>query len=96
MMNEMTIQSAAVKDSLKLRLRRIEGQVRGVERMLDDDRDCKEILQQLTAIRAAVHNSTQIFLRTYAKECLARADSHNQAARDAIIDDVMDLITKAR
>ncbi len=68
----MKLESDAAKEALKVRLRRIEGQVRGVQKMVDDDRDCREILQQLTAIRAAVQNASEVFLRTYAKECLAR------------------------
>ena len=92
----MKIESDAAKDALKLRLRRIEGQVRGVQKMVDDDRDCHEVLQQLAAIRAAVQNASEVFLRTYAKECLARADQSTAADRDALIDDVMKMIVKVR
>ncbi|MCA9998449.1 MAG: metal-sensitive transcriptional regulator, partial [Anaerolineales bacterium] len=43
----MKIQSSAVKENMHQRLRRIEGQVQGVQRMLDADRDCGDIVQQL-------------------------------------------------
>ena len=49
----MKIQSDEVRDNLQRRLRRIEGQVRGVQKMVDDDRDCHEVIQQLSAIRSA-------------------------------------------
>ena len=55
---------------LKTRLARIEGQVRGVQRMLDEGRDCQEILQQLAAIRSAVRNASVLVARTYAEQCL--------------------------
>src|SRR6266511_5567997 len=44
----------ATKDQLQARLRRIEGQVRGVERMVDDDRYCIDVLTQISAIQAAL------------------------------------------
>jgi DNA-binding FrmR family transcriptional regulator len=44
----------ATKDQLKSRLRRVEGQVRGIERMVDDDRYCIDILTQIGAIQAAL------------------------------------------
>jgi len=92
----MKLESDAAKDALKVRLRRIEGQVRGVEKMVDDDRDCREILQQFAAIRAAVQNASEVFLRTYAKECLTRAEQSDAPDRDALIDDVMKMIVKVR
>ena len=49
----METRSPELKTELSHRLRRIEGQVRGVQRMVDEDRDCPEILQQMTAIRSA-------------------------------------------
>ena len=66
----MKIPSTAVKNDLQNRLRRIEGQVRGVQKMLDDDRECQEIVQQLTAVRSAIHNARLQFMRTYARDCL--------------------------
>ncbi|MBN1314886.1 MAG: metal-sensitive transcriptional regulator [Anaerolineales bacterium] len=59
-----------VKTDLLNRLNRIEGQVRGVRRMLESDRDCREVLQQLTAVRSAFQNASQIFVRDYAIQCL--------------------------
>jgi DNA-binding FrmR family transcriptional regulator len=45
---------SATKDQLLKRLRRIEGQVRGVERMVDDERYCIDVLTQIAAVQAAV------------------------------------------
>jgi CsoR family transcriptional regulator, copper-sensing transcriptional repressor len=92
----MQLESIAAKDALKVRLRRVEGQVRGVQKMVDEDRDCQEILQQLAAIRSAVQNASEFFLRTYAKECLARADGSDATDREQLIDDVLHLIAKVR
>ena len=57
------------------RLRRIEGQVRGVQRMLDEERDCRDIVQQLAAIRSAVHQVGLEVMRIYASQCLNDPDS---------------------
>lgn len=58
------------KKALQQRLRRIEGQVRGVQKMIEEDRDCREIAQQLQAIRSAVKSTNQDLIHTYLKECV--------------------------
>jgi CsoR family transcriptional regulator, copper-sensing transcriptional repressor len=87
-------QSAEVKDDLHRRLRRIEGQVRGVQKMLEDDRDCHEVIQQLAAIRAAVQNATTLYVRAYARDCLLDEPAAS-VEREALIDDLISLMTKA-
>ena len=52
------------------RLKRIEGQVRGVQRMVEDGRDCRAILNQLTAVRAAAYQVSVLLVRDYATQCL--------------------------
>jgi DNA-binding FrmR family transcriptional regulator len=52
------------------RLRRIEGQVRGLERMVDDDRECEEILTQLMAVRSGLEQVSLLLLDHHVKDCL--------------------------
>ena len=52
--------SPEVKADLVTRLHRIEGQVRGVEKMVQEERDCGAILQQMSAIRSAVHHASLV------------------------------------
>jgi len=66
----MGIQDPAVKAELLRRLRRIEGQTRGVARMIEEGRDCQEILQQLAAIRSAVYQTSLRLMRSFAIECI--------------------------
>lgn len=87
----MKVQSQVTKDKLQTRLRRIEGQVRGVQRMLDDDRDCREIVQQLKAVRSATENATAVLMRAYAKECLLDVESDD---RETAVDDLLTLLFK--
>ena len=63
-----------VKAQIKHRLARIEGQLRGVQNMIDDDRDCREILQQLIAIRSGIQSASLSFLQSVATECLLDMD----------------------
>lgn len=81
------------KDEILKRLRRIEGQVRGVARMVEEDRDCREIIQQLAAIRAASHQVGLKLARTYACQCLA--EPSEGVAREAMLDDLMTVLSKA-
>ena len=70
----MKIQDTETKTRLVQRLRRIEGQVRGVQAMLNEERDCREIMQQLTAIHAAVQATSRTFLQDYTAACLTEMD----------------------
>jgi CsoR family transcriptional regulator, copper-sensing transcriptional repressor len=99
----MKIQNPDAKEKLIQRLRRIEGQVRGVQGMLDDERDCREIMQQLVAIHSAVQGASRIFLQEYATACLVEIDegsapqngSDLREKREKIIQDMIVLLDKA-
>ena len=91
----MKVQTPATKDELQKRLRRIEGQVRGVQKMLDEERDCHETIQQLAAIRSAVQGASLIFMQQYASDCLLNADNSDQATRSMLVDDLIGLLGKA-
>ena len=65
---------SATKDQLLKRLRRIEGQVRGVERMVEEDRYCIDVLTQITAAQAALDKVALGLLDDHAHHCVADAD----------------------
>jgi CsoR family transcriptional regulator, copper-sensing transcriptional repressor len=52
------------------RLRRIEGQVRGVQRMIETGRECPDVLQQMAAIRSAVQHASLVLARAYVASCI--------------------------
>jgi DNA-binding FrmR family transcriptional regulator len=62
------------RDDVLLRLRRIEGQVRGVQRMVEDGRDCREIVTQVAAIKSALASVNSQVLQCYASNCLGDAE----------------------
>lgn len=61
------------KDKLLKRLRRMEGQVRGVHRMIEEDRYCVEVLYQLAAIKAATNKIGLELIEDHTRGCVARA-----------------------
>ncbi len=92
----MRIRSDAAKVDLHKRLRRIEGQARGVQKMVDDDRDCHEVLQQLKAMQAAVERATSVFMQTVARDCLLNPHVEDGRSREETIDELLELMTKTK
>jgi DNA-binding FrmR family transcriptional regulator len=60
----------ATKDQLQKRLRRIEGQVRGIQGMVDDDRYCIDVLTQISAVQAALDKVALALLDDHARHCV--------------------------
>ena len=75
------------KDALVKRLHRIEGQVRGIERMVEDDRYCIDILTQISAVNTALESLAFQLLDQHVKHCVAGAfasgDKKEMAAKMA-------------
>ncbi|GAA1804691.1 metal-sensitive transcriptional regulator [Luedemannella flava] len=69
----------ATKEQLQARLRRIEGQVRGIERMVDDDRYCIDILTQISAVQAALDKVALGLLDGHARHCLHEGAADGRA-----------------
>lgn len=74
------------------RLRRAEGQMRGVQRMIEQGRDCESILQQLTAVRSALHTASLALARAYATQCLIEAEDVTTTTQ--VIDSLMSALGK--
>ena len=70
---------AATKDQLQKRMRRIEGQVRGIEKMIDEDRYCIDVLTQIGAVQAALDKVALGLLDEHARHCVVSADGDEQA-----------------
>ncbi len=72
---------SATKEQLLKRLARVEGQVRGVGRMVEDDRHCIDVLTQISAIQAALDKVALGLLDDHARHCVIGADRDDQADR---------------
>jgi len=84
--------SSEVKADLLKRLKRLEGQVRGVQRMLEEDRDCREVIQQLAAIRSAAHQASLVVIREHAAACLFK--SGEQTSPQEVLDSLVSVLEK--
>ncbi len=91
----MKIAEPSAKGKLTARLRRIEGQVRGVEKMVAEDRDCHEILQQLNSIRSAVQSVSTLFLHEVVSDCLLNSETIDRGKREKVLEDMLSLIEKS-
>lgn len=73
----------ATKAQLQTRLRRIEGQVRGVQGMVEEDRYCIDVLTQIAAIQAALDKVALGLLDGHARTCVIGAERESQDERTA-------------
>ncbi len=90
----MKIENSDTKDKLIKRLRRVEGQIRGVQTMLEEERDCREIMQQLSAVNSAVRSTSRSFFQDYAVLCLADMDQSQSDQNQELLKEMVSLLNK--
>jgi len=76
----------AHKDSIIVRLRRVEGQIKGIQKMVDEDKFCGDILVQISAARSALNNVGGLILENYMKNCLLEAPDGSEEDLDKLIE----------
>ena len=82
--------SDEARSELIARLRRIEGQTQGIQRMLAQGRECRDVLNQLASVRAAAHQASLELLRHYAHACLADLRTDHE------VNEMLDLLLTSR
>jgi DNA-binding FrmR family transcriptional regulator len=86
----------AVKTSARKRLSRIEGQVRGLSRMVDEDRYCIDLVTQIAAVRAALRRLEEEVLRDHVAHCVSQAiEGGNAAEQHRKVAELMDVLGRA-
>ena len=75
-----------------LRLNRIEGQIRGVKKMVEEGRPCVQVLTQLASVQEALRGLTKLMMRNYLENCATEAIRSKSG--DEIYDELMDVIFK--
>ncbi len=87
---------SATKPQLLTRIKRIEGQVRGIEGMVDDDRYCIDVLTQISAVQAALDKVALGLLDDHARHCVMGAAKDDQAEKtDELMSSVGRLLRRA-
>lgn len=76
------------KVKIQNRLKRLEGQIRGLQRMIDEERECRDILTLLSGVRSALDATADIILENYLEEC--------QAEGTANVKDIISAVKLAR
>ncbi len=80
------------KEDILKRLRRIEGQIKGIHKMINEDKQCVDILTQVAAVRAAINKVGGIILQRHSKTCLQNAlESENSKE---VVSELVDTIQK--
>jgi DNA-binding FrmR family transcriptional regulator len=82
-----------VKRSIGSRLRRIEGQVRGLQKMVEEERYCADVLMQLSSVQEALRGAGRALLHNHLKHCATEAiRSGDPAKAEAMYDELMELM----
>jgi DNA-binding FrmR family transcriptional regulator len=85
----------SIKAANTKRLRRIEGQIRGLQRMVEEDRYCPDIMVQLSAVQEALRSVGRALMRNHLRHCAAQAIGHGTPEEaEAVYDELLDLIYK--
>lgn len=82
-------------DQIKNRLKRIEGQLRGVLRMIEEEKDCKDVITQLSAVRSAVDRTVGVIASSNLVECVLEAEKHGESTNE-LIKEAVNLLVKSR
>jgi DNA-binding FrmR family transcriptional regulator len=83
---------ADVKDRNVKRLRRIEGQVRGLQKMVEEDRYCADIMTQISSVQEALRAVGRELMRNHLKHCASTAIRSSDADAEAMYDELVDLM----
>lgn len=83
-----------IKDRTTKRLRRIEGQVRGLQKMVEEERYCADILTQVSSVHEALRGVARELLRNHLKHCAATAIRSGDPQAEAMYDELVDLVYK--
>ncbi|RKD34637.1 metal-sensitive transcriptional regulator [Thermohalobacter berrensis] len=74
------------------RLRRIEGQIKGIQRMVEEEKCCKDILIQIAAARAALNKVGGLLLENHVKDCFLKEINDNN--KEELINELIDIMMK--
>lgn len=84
----------AIKSRNLRRLRRIEGQVRGLQKMVEEDRYCADVLAQVSSVHEALRSVARELMRNHLKHCAAAAIRAGDPKAEAMYDELVDLMHK--
>ncbi|WP_342430922.1 metal-sensitive transcriptional regulator [Neobacillus sp. FSL H8-0543] len=82
-------------DQIKNRVKRMEGQLRGINKMMEENKDCKEVITQLSAVRSAVDRTIGVIVSSNLVDCVLEAEKNGEKT-DELIQQAVNLLVKSR
>lgn len=84
-----------IKKNVTIRLKKIKGQVQGIEKMVEDEKYCIDILNQITAIKGALNQVSHMLIRGHISNCVANAIKYsNKSNQLKKIEELMEVLSK--
>ncbi|MFO1445187.1 metal-sensitive transcriptional regulator [Bacillus sp. Bva_UNVM-123] len=83
-------------DQIKNRVKRIEGQLRGILRMMEEDQDCKDVITQLSAARTAIDRTIGVIVSSNLVECVKHAEENGEKSTEELVKEAVNLLVKSR
>lgn len=82
-------------DDMKRRLNRVEGQVRGVLRMMEEQKNCKDVVSQLSAVRSAIDKTMALVVAVNLEQCI-REEQEQGGDTGKVVQEAVELLIKSR
>lgn len=83
-------------DQIKNRVKRIEGQLRGILRLMEEDKDCKDVITQLSAARTAIDRTIGVIVSSNLVECVRKADETDERSAEDLVKEAVNLLVRSR
>lgn len=83
-------------DKVKNRLKRVEGQIKGILRMMEEGKDCKDVITQLSASRTALDRTIGVIVSANLVECIRQLEESDERTHEDVVKEAVDLLVKSR
>ncbi|WP_338469544.1 metal-sensitive transcriptional regulator [Niallia sp. XMNu-256] len=83
-------------NQMKNRVKRIEGQLRGILKMMEENKDCKEVITQLSATRTAIDRTIGVIVSSNLVECVQKATEQGDQSAEELVKEAVNLLVKSR
>lgn len=80
---------------IKNRMKRIEGQVRGLLKMMEEEKECRDVVTQMTAVRSAIDRTAALIVSQNLEQCI-REEKENGESSEDLIKEAVNLLVKSR
>ena len=82
------------KKNILNRLNKIEGQVKGIQRMIESDKQCGDVLTQISAVRAATNKVGILLLERYSKNCILNSINSKEKSNEEVLDEFLTTVKR--